>query len=526
MPHGSSILTGGLEEVFRPVTLPSGAVLPNRLVKVAMYEHLAALFGGPPTPSHLSLYAQWAGGGWGMIVTGNIQISADHLTLGRDMVIPETVTRESLRPFVALAQAMKAPRNITVGQDASDTEPFSGHPSVLMQLSHAGRQSPSFIGGRLPFIPSLAPSPIRVGSSASSAKPRDGWLSNIIWRALFPIPRPMTVVDIQRVVDRFVEGARVALEAGFDGVQIHASHGYLIAQFISPKTNERDDAYNVRDAPLRLLHEVVIAIRSAVPSSFILGVKVNSADYFGAGGRFVFDGDAEDASEKSALDHVIEMASWGLLDFIEISGGDYESPDFGATDRQAFFSRFSRKALAAIKSLPSSSPRHRPLVVLTGGLQTPANLTDALSNGHADLLGIGRGSVLCPDLPRRLQKCISESLHQESPSTDRSMPLEDTVADAFPGPPDLAVRESRTTRVAFSLLTTLGVLPLPKLIGAGAGMAWYTVMMSRLAKGRPIDYKIGAAGGIVRMWAAEVQIVSVALIVIILYTAWTMTFFS
>ena len=76
------------QNVLQPIAFPSGLVMSNGLVKVAMYEHMATLFGGLPNAHHLALYNLWSRGGWGMIITGNVQVSGDHLTLGKDMVIP------------------------------------------------------------------------------------------------------------------------------------------------------------------------------------------------------------------------------------------------------------------------------------------------------------------------------------------------------------------------------------------------------------------------------------------------------
>ncbi len=169
-----------------------------------MYEHLAALWGGPPNSYHFSLYSQWARGGWGMVLTGNFQVSGEHLTLGRDVVIPQQLTDASLKPFIQLADAMHE----------------SGRSLAIMQLSHAGRQSANFIGGRWPFAPPRAPSPVRVGSSSSA-----GFLVDVFHWLCFQTPDPLTVAEIDDVVEAFVRGAHVAVQSGFDGIELHAAHG-------------------------------------------------------------------------------------------------------------------------------------------------------------------------------------------------------------------------------------------------------------------------------------------------------------
>jgi 2,4-dienoyl-CoA reductase-like NADH-dependent reductase (Old Yellow Enzyme family) len=203
--------------VLEPVALPSGIVMSNGLVKAAMYEHMASLFGGLPNAQHLALYKLWSQGGWGMVMTGNVQVSGDHMSLGRDMVIPETITSHTLRSYKALARSMRpvSEQNLPKDQDASTPRTL-----VIMQVSHAGRQSPVVIGGRPPFVPALAPSAIGPGRNAPG-----GWFARLTYKIGFPTPRAMTLQDIDYVANRFVFSAKLARDAGFDGIELHASHG-------------------------------------------------------------------------------------------------------------------------------------------------------------------------------------------------------------------------------------------------------------------------------------------------------------
>ncbi|KAF7325577.1 FMN-linked oxidoreductase [Mycena kentingensis (nom. inval.)] len=400
-----------IDAVFSPVLLPCGRTVPNRLVKAALYEHLATLSGGPPNHLHNALYALWGDHDWGMVMTGE----------------PDAAEK-NIAPFRALADAIHGRR--------------AHKPLAIMQLSHAGRQSPNILGGRAPFAPPLGPSAVRVGAS--------GFVSSLLHQFMFQTPLEMSLRDIDTVVDAFVHGARVAAAAGFDGVELHAAHGYLLAQFMSPKvhlhrssrsqlttqSNRRTDAYSCDS--LLLLSRVAHGIRRAIPADFVLGVKLNSSDY-------------TDGEPDAALEHVRSIATWGLFDFIEVSGGDYENPDFLAeaaptSSRQALFADFSHRAANAIASIPNA-----PLVLLTGGLATPAHLTTALASGHAHLLGLGRASVHYPNLPLLLR---------HSPP------------DIFCSPPP------PRSRVETFLLLCLPRIPL---IGAGATMAAYTVMLRHLA---------------------------------------------
>ncbi|KAH7344786.1 hypothetical protein B0J17DRAFT_636836 [Rhizoctonia solani] len=349
------------------ISLPCGRELQNCFVKAAMYEAMANFGGGPPNQQHYELYSKWAAGGWGMIVTGNVQVCPSHLTLGRDITLPRNAAE--MESFKRWAHSMKLSSN-------------SGAVAI-MQLSHAGRQSPRFLGGRNPWTPPSAP-------SAQPMTPREGIISRLVFSLLFQRPHPLDTIEIETVISAFVSGAAVAHESGFDGIQLHASHGYLLSQFLSVKSNHRADGYGPPNE-LKLLHDIVFAIRAEprIPDSFVIGVKLNAGDYAG-----------DQATEEHALSHVRSIAAWQQVDFLEISGGDYESPDFMAREnpRQAFFSTFSRKALECI----SGTEHNRPKIMLTGSIRSVDAIEDCLARKHAEIIGIGRPAILYPDLARRI----------------------------------------------------------------------------------------------------------------------------
>lgn len=171
-----------------------------------MYEHLADFKGGPPNKFHYNLYAKWAQSNWGMIITGNVHLTNTHLTLGRDLVLPKVISKDTLRPFNQLLSSIRGPSN-------------SNGTLAIMQLNHAGRQSTNIIGGRAPFQRPLGPSSVRVRAK------NGGWLSDLILSFAFQTPYEMTTADIDDVVEAFVRGAIAASESGFDGVELHAAHG-------------------------------------------------------------------------------------------------------------------------------------------------------------------------------------------------------------------------------------------------------------------------------------------------------------
>jgi 2,4-dienoyl-CoA reductase-like NADH-dependent reductase (Old Yellow Enzyme family) len=153
-----------------------------------------------------------------MVITGNVQVSPTHLSLGRDIVVPANLSAEALEPFRNLAQIIHLER--FSGESATNT---STCPLAIMQLSHAGRQSPNVLGGRRPFASPFSPSAIALGSGRKNG----GFLSSLFHRLLFQTPLEMSLGSIDDVVEEFTRGATLAVRSGFDGVQLHAAHGCM-----------------------------------------------------------------------------------------------------------------------------------------------------------------------------------------------------------------------------------------------------------------------------------------------------------
>ena len=192
--------------LFVPLTLPNGAVVPNRIAKAAMEENMADS-GQLPGERLRRLYESWAKGGVGLILSGNVMIDSTALTGPGGVVLDE---RQPIEPFKAWARAAKRGGN-----------------QAWLQINHPGRQVFAAMGQE-----AVAPSAISVNMGAYSH--------------LFPVPRAMDAAGIAAVVARFATTARLAEAAGFSGVQIHAAHGYLISQFLSPLTNRRTDTWGWR----------------------------------------------------------------------------------------------------------------------------------------------------------------------------------------------------------------------------------------------------------------------------------------
>ncbi len=328
-----------------PITLPSGATLPNRLAKAAMSEVLADRETGAPSDALIRVYERWGRGGAGLLITGNVMVDPGGRGEPGNVVVTDRRHLAALARWASAAQAHGA--------------------RLWMQLNHAGRQSPR----------RLAREPV-----APSAVPMQGFAG------MFARPRALTEPEILAIIARFATAATVAQEAGFAGVQLHAAHGYLISQFLSPLTNRRTDAWGGDAARrMRFLLELVRAIRAAVGPAFPIGVKLNSAD-FQRGGFTIAE----------AMDVTRALAG---IDLLEVSGGTYESPAMAGVEqrqstreREAYFLDYARQ-IRTVTALP---------IMLTGGMRSRAVMDDALASRAIDVVGLARPMTHTPDLPARL----------------------------------------------------------------------------------------------------------------------------
>ena len=207
--------------------------------------------------------------------------------------------------------------------------------------------------------------------------------------ASFARPRAMTPMEVEETVGRFASAAEACQRAGFDGVQVHAAHGYLLAQFLSPLTNRRGDRWGGSlENRARLLLEVVRAIRARTGPRFTLAVKLNSADFQRGG-----------FSEEDSLEVVRWLDGEGI-DLLEVSGGNYESPALllgpdvreSTVAREAYFLEFARRVRGVT----------RMALMVTGGFRSLAAMEAALGEGALDLVGLARPLALDPELPARL----------------------------------------------------------------------------------------------------------------------------
>jgi 2,4-dienoyl-CoA reductase-like NADH-dependent reductase (Old Yellow Enzyme family) len=341
------------DALARRLALRSGITLANRLAKAATSEHLADSRGAP-TNQLITAYRALAHSGVGLLISGNVMVDGAALEAPRNVVIEDGRHHAQLRRWAA----------VTEGTDAK----------FILQLSHPGRQTMrgNVLPGRRQDVVGPSEVPLAVGGNR-----------------LFRAPCALSDAEITAIIGRFARAAQIAYDAGFHGVQIHAAHGYLFNQFLSPLVNQRTDRWGGSlENRMRLLVETVREIRATTSDQFLIAVKLNSAD-FQRGGF--------DADDSLTVARALEKEG---IDLLEISGGTYEStamvtgmPQRESTRaREAYFLEFAERFSQEL-SVP---------VMLTGGFRTRRGMNDALDSGAIDIVGLARPITYEPDLPQRL----------------------------------------------------------------------------------------------------------------------------
>lgn len=330
----------------KPLSLACGISIPNRIAKSAMSEQLADRYGSPTTDLQ-QLYAVWARGGTGLLITGNVMIDHRAFVEPRNVVLEDERFLQANRLWAQAAQANGS--------------------KIIMQINHPGRVAV------LPLLKKpIAPSAVGLDLPAMN---------------LIRIPRAMSETEILEQIKRFATTAALAVQAGFDGVQVHAAHGYLLSQFLSPLANTRTDQWGgTAENRRRMLIETVRAVRQTIGKNKILSVKLNSADFQKGG-----------LSQDESIHVALALEQEGI-DLLEVSGGNYESPaQLGyAPDRHvqrdAYFLDYAT-SLRNQSKLP---------LMLTGGLRHVDVMNRLLTEGTVDLVGLARPFALQPDLAKQL----------------------------------------------------------------------------------------------------------------------------
>ena len=317
----------------QPLDLPCGVQLKNRLVKSAMSDSLGDGAGNPTEPQ-MKLYERWAEGGATLSLIGEVQVSPYFPEKPGNLVLVPDADMSAMQALAKRGSANGA--------------------HIWPQLGHAGALA------HLPISQPKGPSPLDVEGLRC-----DG----------------MSLEDIHELPGAYARAATLAREAGFGGVQIHAGHGFLFSQFLSPLFNRRTDAYGGPVAGrFRVIGEVIDAVRQAVGVSFPIGIKINSTDKLVGG-----------LTEDDALE-VVRLLDNTSIDLIDVSGGTYfpgaASSSDGASSSGPYFIDFARRA-KEVTSIP---------IMLTGGFETRDQAAAALQNGSADAISLARAMVLNPSL--------------------------------------------------------------------------------------------------------------------------------
>ncbi len=317
----------------RPLKLPCGVELKNRIIKAAMSDSLGDGVGNP-TEAQMRLYERWAEGGTALSLIGEVQVSPHFPEKPGNLVLTSDADMAALRSLAERGSANGA--------------------LIWPQLGHAGALA------HTPISKPKGPSPLDVEGLRC-----DG----------------MSAEDIFKLPATYATAAALAKEAGFGGVQIHAGHGFLFSQFLSPLFNHRTDAYGGGvEGRFRIIRETIDAVRRTVGASFPIGIKINATDKLVGG-----------LTEDDSLE-VVRLLDRTSIDLIDVSGGTYfpgaASSSDGTSASGPYYIEFARRAKKAT-SVP---------IALTGGFVTRNQAVDALQNGAADAISLARALVLDPSL--------------------------------------------------------------------------------------------------------------------------------
>ncbi len=319
--------------LFQELCLPCGVTLKNRIAKSAMSDSLGDGRGNP-TSAQIRLYERWAMGGSAVAIIGEVQGDPRAAEKPGNLVLGPLSDDPGLR-------------ELTARGSANDMQ-------LWAQLGHAGAMAHPPIGNP------KGPSALDLPELSCAALTRE---------------------EIGALPAQFARTATHAKAVGFGGVQIHAAHGFLLSQFLSPLFNKRSDAYGGPLAHrMRLLLEVIGAVRAAVGAAYPVALKLNATDQLEGG--FAQD-------EALAVIKVLDTSS---IDLIDISGGTYFPGAKSASDRAGrgpYFTAFGKAARACTD---------KPLMI-TGGFKTAAQAVAAINENAADVVGLARALVIAPDLP-------------------------------------------------------------------------------------------------------------------------------
>ncbi len=329
--------------LFEPISI-NGITLRNRIIRSATWEGMCQQ-DGRPTEKLIAWYEDLARGGVGLIVSGYTFVRPDGKQLPGKMGIH---TDDFADDFRNMTQRV-----------------HQAGGSIAIQLVHAGGQTSTTVAGRQPLAPSA------------------------VQPAQFPeMPAEMTATDIRDLIQAFAQAAFRAQAWGFDAVQLHGAHGYLINQFLSPLTNQRTDGYGGSpEDRCRFLLEVYQAVRDSVGQNFPVTIKLSGCDHQEGG-----------LTEADALEAARRLDEAGI-DAIEVSSGTAVSGDLGPirtpkTPEQEAYNLQLAQTIRASVACP---------VFAVGGFRSFEIAERAVRDDGIDGIALSRPLIREPGLPNRWQ---------------------------------------------------------------------------------------------------------------------------
>ena len=333
--------------LFSPI-LVGGVGIPNRFARSATQDFLAT-DDGEVTDRQVKLFARLAEGEVGLIITGHAFVRPEGKASPRQLAVCDDRFIPGLGRIVAAVHRFPS--------------------RVFLQIAHAGRQTKEKLCGCIPVSPSAVHDPV----------------SKVM-------PRELGGDEIKGLIIDFVQAARRAKEAGFDGVQLHVAHGYLLSSFLSPHTNRRQDEWG---GPLenrtRMIVEILRGTKSLLGKGFPVIAKLNSSDLL-QGGLTV------DESVRAAV--ILEAAG---LDGIEVSGGMAEAgrgsiwPGLRKPEDEGYFVAAAERIKAAVKA---------PVFGL-GGIRTLGVAEAFVREGRVDMISLSRPFIRDPFLVKRFREGLA-----------------------------------------------------------------------------------------------------------------------
>lgn len=333
-----------MKHLFEPCKI-GGITLQNRIMRSATWERMADEEGHLTEPLK-ELYVNLAKSGIGLISTGYARVLKEEQPNPRMMGIYNDSFVDEYRELVDMVHKEKG--------------------KILMQLAYGGTKTDFRVGKRIIYSPDTVPGPEGVRG------------------------KPMSREDIQYLVKAYADAAFRVKEAGFDAVQIHLAHHYLLNQFLSPHYNQRTDEYGGSlENRMRIVHEIYDAVRNRVGRNYPIWVKLTCADFMEDGSSF---------EEVAAMCRAYE--AWGI-DVIEVSGNIHGKAERLAGQvmegkeilKKGYFYEFARELAKEIK-VP---------IILTGGVRNPKDMEEMLRESEIQGFGLCRPLLAEPELIKRWQ---------------------------------------------------------------------------------------------------------------------------